>query len=298
MNLNPLPALPPRALDAHKGDCGRVLLIAGSDGMSGAVALAATAALRSGAGYVEIICPATLLPSLTESVPAAMVHRCGDSKQQQLQAADLPTMLALAARCQAIVIGPGLGAPHAPFWLPQLLTKLQATQPDLPVLIDADGLNQLAASNVDLGICTPNMILTPHPGEAARLLGWSSAAVVQKDRAAAIATLSKMTGATIILKGAGTLVQQQSNTCWQNSTGNVGMATAGSGDVLSGHIGALLASGLEPIQAARLGVHLHGLAGDLYAAEWGMDGLTASDLAKWISKAMRLWRENPTEVRA
>ncbi|MCP4093513.1 MAG: NAD(P)H-hydrate dehydratase [Planctomycetes bacterium] len=296
MNPNPLPALPPRAQDAHKGDCGRVLLIAGSNGMAGAVALAATAALRSGAGYVEVVCPASLLPALTKAVPAAMVHCCGDSDRQQLQSADLATMLELAQRCQAVVLGPGLGAPSESIWLPQLLSELQSQQPELPVLIDADGLNHLAASNVDLGICTPHMILTPHPGEAARLLGWSSAADVQQDRSAAIAAFSAKTAATVVLKGAGTLVQQQESPCWQNQSGNVGMATAGSGDVLSGHIGALLAAGLEPREAARLGVYLHGLAGDMFVAEWGHDGLTASDLAMWISKAMQKWRANPTEA--
>jgi hydroxyethylthiazole kinase-like uncharacterized protein yjeF len=266
--------------------------------MAGAVALAATAALRSGAGYVEVVCPASLLPALTEAVPAAMVHGCGDLKQQQLLAADIPTMLEFAARCQAIVIGPGLGSPVTPSWLPQLLTELHSAQPGVPVLIDADGLNQLAASNVDLGLCTPNMILTPHPGEAARLLGWPSAAQVQDNRTAAAHALTTKTGATVVLKGAGTLVRQQGQASWQNSSGNVGMATAGSGDVLSGHVGALLASGIEPYSAARLGVYLHGVAGDLFAAEWGTDGLTASDLSMWISKAMRQWRENPTEVSA
>jgi NAD(P)H-hydrate epimerase len=298
MNADPLPKLPTRAPDAHKGDCGRVLLIGGSTGMAGAVALAATAALRSGAGYVEVICPASLLAALTEAVPAAMVHGCGAPDREFLLAEDLPVMLELAIRCQAVVVGPGLGVSSEQPWLPQLLNGLQGQQPELAVLVDADGLNRLAASDVDLAICTPQMILTPHPGEAARLLGWSSADKVQEDRIAATAALSAKTQAVVVLKGAETLVQQQGAPCWSNSSGNVGMATAGSGDVLSGHVGALLASGMEPLQAARLGVYLHGFAGDMFSAEWGSDGLTASDLAMWISKAMRCWREDPTEVRA
>lgn len=266
--------------------------------MAGAAALTATAALKSGAGYVEIICPAGLLPALTEAVPAAMVHACGEENRAQLGAADHDAIVAIAARANAMVIGPGLGVSSGEPWLPRLLMELQDDYPELPLVLDADGLNQLAASCVDLNICAPTMILTPHPGEAARLLRWPSAAAVQADRVGAVASLVQASSATILLKGAGTLVQQAGEDCWQNHSGNAGMATAGSGDVLSGHLGALLASSLAPFNAARLGAYLHGRAGDLFAAEWGMDGLTATDLAAWISKAMREWRANPTEVPA
>jgi NAD(P)H-hydrate epimerase len=275
-----------------------VLVVAGSKGMAGAAALTATAALKSGAGYVEIICPAALLPALTEAVPAAMVHSCGDESRSQVGAADVSAILAVAARASAVVLGPGLGAAVGEPWLPYLLMELQEDYPQLPLVLDADGLNQLATSCVDLNICAPNMILTPHPGEAARLLRWDSAAAVQADRAGAVTTLAQACSAAVLLKGAGTLVQQAGEDCWQNHSGNVGMATAGSGDVLSGHLGALLASGLTPYNAARLGAYLHGRAGDLFAAQWGMDGLTASDLAAWISKAMQEWRTNPVEVSA
>jgi len=291
---DPLPALPPLADDSHKGDRGRVLLIAGSSGMAGAVALAATAALRSGAGYVEIVCPASLLASLTEAVPAAMVHVCGSSSCEQLEAAHIPIMLEYAARAQSVVIGPGLGAVPSEVWLPQLLAELQKQLPALPLLLDADGLNHLAAAHA-LSTCTANMILTPHPGEAARLLDLPSSAAVQKNRSAIAQVLSEASQAVIVLKGAGTWVAQQGHPQWQNHSGNVGLATAGSGDVLSGHIGALLAGGLSPFEAARLGVYLHGTAADSFAEEWGPDGLTAMDLPLWISKEMKTWRENPVE---
>lgn len=266
--------------------------------MAGAVALTATAAFKSGAGYVEIICPAALLPALTEAVPAAMVHVCGDESRAQLGAEDIDATLAVAARADAVVIGPGLGAASGEPWLPRLLMELQDDYPQLPLVLDADGLNQLAMSCVDLHICAPNMILTPHPGEVARLLRWESAATVQANRLGASAALTQACSAAVLLKGAGTLVSQAGEECWQNHSGNAGMATAGSGDVLSGHLGALLAIGLTPYHAARLGAYLHGRAGDMFVAEWGMDGLTASDLAAWVSKAMREWRANPTEVSA
>jgi len=295
---HPLPQLPPRTPTAHKGDCGRVLVVAGSAGMAGAVALSATAALRSGCGYVEIVCPWILLPALTAAVPAAMVQTCGAADRKQLGLEDVGTILEVAARADAVVIGPGLGAAPGDPWVPHLLQQLQESYPALPVLLDADGLNQLAATYVNLDICGSNLILTPHPGEAARLLHWQSATMVQADRVATISALTAASAAAVLLKGAGTLVHQRGQPCWQNHSGNAGMATAGSGDVLSGHIGALLASGLPVYDAARLGAYLHGRAGDLYAAAWGMDGLTASDLAQWLSKAMLEWRTHPSEVNA
>jgi|FLOH01.1.fsa_nt_gi hydroxyethylthiazole kinase-like uncharacterized protein yjeF len=296
--FHPLPQLPPRPPAAHKGDCGRVLVVAGSAGMAGAAALTATAALRSGCGYVEIVCPSILLPALTEAVPAAMVQTCGTADRKQLGLEDVGIILEAAARANAVVIGPGLGAPHGEPWVPRLLQELQGAYPALPVLLDADGLNHLAAARVNLNICGANLILTPHPGEAARLLHWQAAAMVQADRVATITALTAASAAVVLLKGAGTLVQQMGQPCWQNHSGNAGMATAGSGDVLSGHIGALLASGLPVYDAARLGAYLHGRAGDLYAAVWGMDGLTATDLAQWLSKAMQEWRTHPNEVQA
>ncbi len=264
--------------------------------MAGAVALAATAALRSGAGYVEVVCPHGILPALTEAVPAAMVHTNGDAGQRQLEGSSIDTILEVAARSDALVIGPGLGPSPETAWVPQLLEALQSQDPEIPILLDADGLNQLAATDVDLNICSSNMILTPHPGEAARLLGWDSASLIQADRDAAMTQLMSACDSVVLLKGAGTLIGQRQLGVKLNRSGNSALATAGSGDVLSGHVGALLAAGITPFDAARLGAYLHGRAGDMYAAEWGQDGLTASDLAKWLSKSMREWRANPTEV--
>jgi NAD(P)H-hydrate epimerase len=262
--------------------------------MAGAVALAAEGALRSGAGYVEISCPEILVPALTQAVPAAILHPLGEEGCIRLGPGFLPKMLASASRCDAVVIGPGIGAylPDYP-WIPNLLQAMQDQHPQLPIILDADGLNHLAASGAGLEICGPSMLLTPHPGEAARLLGLADASHIQADRPAALDALTSNCSATILLKGAGTLIGQHEQETHLNQSGNVGMATAGSGDVLSGHLGALCAMGLSPYDAARLGAYLHGFAGDLFAAEWGQDGLTASDLALWLSKAMSAWRADP-----
>lgn len=276
-----LPPLPPRPRDAHKGAMGRVLLLAGSRGMAGAAALAAEAALRGGAGYARIACPGSISADLTAAVPAALLLVCGGPERPALLAEDLPALRAAAREAQAIVAGPGLGA-DAAAWLPGFLRARGTTC----LVVDADGLNALAASAGALAELDERILLTPHPGEAARLLAWpEGAARVQQDRPAALAALTAVTPALIVLKGSGTLVGQRGRALWRNPTGNPGLATAGSGDVLAGLIGALLARGLGPWDAARLGAWLHGRAGDLVAREIGEDALIASDLARALGAA-------------
>lgn len=263
---------------------GRVLLVAGSRGMAGAAALAAEAALRGGAGYVVVCCPGSINPELTAAVPCALLLPCGDAARTELAPADLPALLAQARLAQSLVVGPGLGsACGAEQWLPELL-RLRG---GISAVVDADGLNALARTGAweraDAGV-----ILTPHPGEAARLLGWSEgSARVQANRRAALEALAQRTAATIVLKGNGTLVGAQNCQIWVNPTGNPGLATAGSGDVLAGLIGALLARGMTPADAARLGVWLHGRAADLLAARIGEDALIASDLAYALGAAFQ-----------
>jgi len=283
MPENELPPLPPRPPDAHKGAMGRVLLVAGSRGMAGAAALAAEAALRGGAGYAVICCPGAITSELTAAVPGALLHPCGDAARAALAPEDLPAMLAEARRAQALVAGPGIGAAAgAEQWLPQLLRARGA----IGAVVDADGLNALARSG-DWATADAGVILTPHPGEAARLLGWTEgAARVQADRPAALSALLERSAATVVLKGGGTLVGARGGSIWRNPTGNPGLATAGTGDVLAGLIGALLARGLAPLDAARLGVWLHGRAADLLAARIGEDALIASDLAWALGAAL------------
>lgn len=281
-----LPPLPPRPLDAHKGAMGRVVLIAGSRGMAGAAALAVEAVLRGGAGYALLACPASITPDLTAAQPAALLAPCGDAGRGALNAADLPALLAASAQADALVIGPGLGADAAlEQWLPHFVRARAA----VPMVLDADALNGLARLGAAALAALPaTAILTPHPGEAARLLGWTEgAARVQADRETALAALSAATPAVVLLKGAGTLVGQRGRAPWRNPAGNPGLATAGAGDVLSGLLGALLARGMTAWDAARLGAWLHARAGDLLAAEIGEDALISSDLARAFGAAFR-----------
>jgi NAD(P)H-hydrate epimerase len=247
----------PRLRNAHKGSFGHVLVIGGDHAMAGAVRLAGEAALRSGAGLVTVATRAEHAAAVSAGCPELICR--GVENGQQLRA--------LMAKASVIVIGPGLGQSG---WARALLaTVLEARQ---PVVADADALNLIAREPVN----RENWILTPHPGEAARLLGQDTMAV-QSDRLAAAVAINRAYGGVTVLKGAGTIVcagDQRPMVC---GAGNPGMATAGMGDVLSGVLGGLLAQGLSPLQAARAGVCVHACAGDR-AAQDGERGLLARDV--------------------
>jgi NAD(P)H-hydrate epimerase len=251
-------ALPRRSRTAHKGHYGHVLVIGGDSGMGGAVRLAAEAALRSGAGLVSVATRAEHVSALLAARPELMVRAVSGP-------ADLKPML---ERATVILAGPGLGQSA---WSETLL--LTAAQLNRPSVFDADALNLLAQ-----GACLlpEHLVLTPHPGEAARLLECSTAEI-QNDRVAALARLVRAFQVTVVLKGAGTLVSGERGKPVLCPFGNPGMASGGSGDVLSGIIAGLLAQGLSSNQAARIGVMVHALAGDAAAAA-GERGLLASDL--------------------
>ena len=250
-------ALPPRQADAHKGDFGHLLLIGGGPGMPGAVRLAGAAALRSGAGRVTVAThPGNVVP-VAADCPELMFRAVAE-------AADLADIL---SRVDTIAIGPGLGTGE---WARQLLDV--ALDAGLPLVLDADALNLLPTQAKR----AKGWILTPHPGEAARLLD-SRPAAIQKDRPKALADLKERYGGTIVLKGAGTLVSAENGPCWLCTAGNPGMAAPGMGDVLTGIIAGLVAQGLAAELAAVCGVLAHAHAGDA-AAKAGQRGLMASDL--------------------
>lgn len=262
------PELAARAADAHKGDFGTVVVVAGSRGMLGAAVLCARGALRGGAGLVRVGLPEDLLSLLPLAVPEATTFvRDGDALQEQLASAD------------AIVVGPGLGNCAAT----RRLVQLALRHGRAPIVFDADALNVLAPLTAPIEASAP-VVLTPHPGEAARLLSVATADV-QGDREAAAGQLCEASGAIVVLKGAGTLVRDAGR-CFCNDTGNPGMATGGSGDVLAGLLGALLARGLDPFDAACIAVHVHGRAGDRIAAQFGQSGLCASDLPAAIAEVL------------
>jgi hydroxyethylthiazole kinase-like uncharacterized protein yjeF len=275
---------------------GRAALIAGSRGMAGAAALMVGGALRSGVGYALLDCPGAIAATITTLYPEAVLHPHGDDSRQVLKPEDVPALIAAASDADAVGVGPGLGnSKPSQHVVVELLQSLALTQPQKPVLLDADALNHVAAARVSLAaLGFSALVITPHPGEAARLLNGSAGggvhaergvAEVQADRNAAATELAEITGAVVVLKGEGTLVSSAAGIS-RNTTGNPGMATAGSGDVLSGILTALMARGMAPFDAARLAVHLHGSAGDLAAADLGQESLIASDLIRFLPAAI------------
>lgn len=256
--------LEPRARAAHKGRFGHVLVVGGDTGMGGAVAMAAEAALRTGAGLVSAATRSAHIPAILARTPEVMVR--GVEQRGEV--------LPLLERASVMVLGPGLGT--AP-WGEQLFDAvLEARR---PLVLDADGLNLLAARPERRG----DWVLTPHPGEAARLLGCTHGAV-NGDRFGAARELQERYGGVVVLKGCGSIVAGPEG-LMLSPYGNPGMATGGMGDVLSGVIGALLGQGLAPQRATALGVCLHGAAGDAAAAA-GSLGLAASDLAPHLRRLL------------
>lgn len=261
-----------RRRHAHKGDFGHALLIAGSSGKGGAALLAAEACLRSGAGLLHVHLPATLQSAFLSRLPEAMIsNEPGDHFSQ------LPDL----KQYNVIGIGPGLGtAPETASALKLLIQQARA-----PMLLDADALNILSENPTWLAFLPVGSIITPHPGEFRRLAGsWQNSF----ERLEMQRHLSIRHGLIIVLKGAYTCISLPDGRCFFNSTGNPGMATGGSGDVLTGIITGLLARGYEPAEAALLGTYVHGLAGDLAARELGQDSMIAGDITSKLGKAFRM----------
>jgi len=256
--------LPARRRTLHKGEAGHLVVIGGDVSMAGAAQLAGTAALRTGAGLVTIATRRSHMDAISRSQPELMCHPVED----QLS---LETVLAGKT---AVVVGPGLGQSE---WGVKMLSGVLAS--GLPGVVDADGLNLLAQGPRQTG----QMILTPHPGEASRLLNTDIDAI-QSQRFVSAAKIRSQYGGICVLKGAGTLVATEGGNLWLCKEGNPGMATAGMGDILAGVIGALLCQGLDPGDAAIAGVWLHSRAADLAAADGGERGLLASDLWSYLRR--------------
>lgn len=252
--------LPKRHADAHKGDFGHVLIVGGDYGMAGAVAMAGEACLRVGAGLVAVATRPEHAAALVSRRPELMVH--GVKSGQEL--------IPLLEQASVVVMGPGLGQSA---WSEQLFQQLDAC--NVPVVLDADGLNLLAQAKV-LDRKPRDWIYTPHPGEAARLLG-QTCEQIQTDRFASASALQQTLGGVAVLKGVGSLVASAEQS-WICPFGNPGMATGGMGDVLAGVIAGLLAQGLNLAEAAHIGVTVHALAGDIASTGNGQRGVLASDL--------------------
>lgn len=251
-----------RAVDGHKGTYGHVLIVGGSMNMSGAGLLASRAALRIGSGLVTWALPQALLPHIAGHVPELMLAPAVEGVEGKWDRSSTDLILPLAEKCDVLAIGPGLGRfEQDGEWLQTLWE-----QTDQPLVLDADGLNMIAEAE---GLSnwpsrSADTVLTPHPGEMARLAGISTPEV-QRDRIGIARDFAIQHGITLVLKGARTVIASSEGTVYVNTTGHPGMATGGSGDALTGIIAGLLAQGLSGIQAATLGVHLHGHAGEVAA---------------------------------
>jgi len=274
--------LPIRNRTAHKGTFGHAGLIAGSAGKTGAAAMAAMAALRIGAGLVTVATPRSVSDVLEAKLLEAMTFPAPETEARTLSKQALESLRAFAADKTALAIGPGIGThPDTQTLVHNLLVEVNK-----PMVLDADGINALAGHREMLSRAGGPLILTPHPGEMARLLEITSAEV-QRDRLGVAARLAREQNVCVVLKGAGTIVAGPDGRLAVNSTGNPGMATAGTGDVLTGIITGLLVQGLSAWNAACAGVYLHGLAGDLAASEQGEMGLIAGDVIQAIPWALQ-----------
>lgn len=260
-----------RKKDIHKGDCGRVLVIAGTKGMMGAAVLSATGAMRAGAGLVKVALEEALFPIVQIGIPEAIcISRNSDINPEEFQ---------------AIVIGPGLGDDDNDRLIEKILKNYEGT-----IVFDADGLKALSKVKHLLEKTKCSLILTPHPGEAGRLLGVSSKEI-NKNRNSSAREIAIIYNAVVVLKGKDTVVATPDGATYINTTGNPGMATAGSGDVLAGIIAAFAGQGLAPIDSAACGVFIHGLAGDLGAKHYGEYGLIASDIVLNVGIAIKSMKD-------
>ena len=280
-SVRAVPRIPRRPRGAHKTDFGRLLLVAGSPGMTGAATLAASGAIRAGAGLVLVGCPKGVNDILEVKLTSCMTQPLPETREGTLRRRAGRDILALSEKWETLAVGPGLSThTQTRDLVLYILPRWKGA-----IVVDADGLNHLATDIGVLRRCHDRIVLTPHPSEFSRLSAIPTGRV-QKDRAGDAVRFAQHHGVVTVLKGQGTVVTDGERV-YTNRTGNPGMATAGSGDVLTGVIAAWLAQGLGPFEAAQLGVYLHGLAGDLAAKAVGEVSLTAEDLLEYLPDAVR-----------
>ena len=268
--------LPDRDVTAHKGNFGRILLLCGSRGYTGAAYLAAMGALRTGAGLVYLAVPECIYPIEAVKLNEAIVFPLPD-ENGKLAASSVDEIRTMLPKMDAVLIGPGLGQSKG------TLAALKAVlrEYDGPVVLDADGINLLAAHKYLLRGRTAPTVLTPHDGEFIRLAG-----EIGMDRQAAAENLARELGAIVVLKGHGSVITDGIN-CYRNPSGNPGMAVGGSGDVLAGMITGLLGQGISPLQATAAAVWLHGAAGDRCAEKLGQYAMLPTDLLEELPRLMK-----------
>lgn len=287
----PLPTLPPRDSRSHKGDFGRAMIVGGSQGMSGAVAMTGLACLRSGAGLVTVAAPKSVLPTIASYCPAYTTLPLVEDDHGRIHWANTSELEAASDEFDAWAVGPGLSSPDK---ATDLVGRMYGAWL-APLVVDADGLNALAAYERTrepiLNRPGGPRILTPHPGEFARLAHDPSLGQMAKgsdaerlDAATELAHRDDTNQTIVLLKGHRTVITDGEQYAF-NTTGNPGMATGGCGDVLTGIVTAMLCQDMEPFAAARLAAHVHGLAGDLAAEQLGEVSLIATDLIEFLPRA-------------
>jgi ADP-dependent NAD(P)H-hydrate dehydratase / NAD(P)H-hydrate epimerase len=273
--------IPPRSPDAHKGRFGRVAILGGARGYAGAPVLAARGAIRAGAGLVTVGLPSSIATVPPAALPEAMTRPLPENGAGTLTAAGEEAAFEFAASQDVVAVGPGLSThPDAVGLVRRLLLRIT-----VPIVLDADGLNAFAGNAPLLRDAAGPLVITPHPGEMARLLG-REVQEVQDDRVAAARQAARLVGGVAVLKGARTVVASPEGRALVIPTGNPGMATGGMGDVLTGAVAALIGAGLPPFEAAASAAYLHGLAGDLAVESRGECGLLASEVADHIPRAL------------
>ncbi|MGR6835251.1 NAD(P)H-hydrate dehydratase [Syntrophomonas erecta] len=281
------PLLVPRSPESHKGTYGHVLVIGGSLGLTGAVFMASYAALRSGAGLVTAALPESVQPVVEAGLIEVMTTPLAETSQGAIALEALPALENLLGTASVCAIGPGMSR----YGEAKAVVRFVLEKSGIPVVIDADGLNALQDDISVLKDRQVPVILTPHPGEMARLCG-KSIEEVQDNRIQIAADFATTWGITLVLKGNKTVIATPGGELYINISGNPGMATAGSGDVLCGIITGLIAQGLKPVWAAVAGVYLHGLAGDYAAEAKGQRGLIAGDLIQFLPEALLSFEKN------
>lgn len=277
-------ALPARAATSHKGDFGRVLVVAGSRAMPGAAALASMACLRSGAGLVYLACPGPVASVAIGQHPEVVSVPVTESPEGGIATSAVDAILQQAALCDCVAVGPGMGnCEHTR----AVVGGLLSVSTPVPLVVDADAINVLAEDVSVLKRARRPVVITPHPGELARILGMS-AAQIQQERHLWAYEAARRTGAIVVLKGARTIVADAEGSLAVNPTGNSGMATAGSGDVLTGMAASICARNSDVFRAASAATFCHGLAGDIAAERVGAAGIVASDVISDIPRALHM----------
>ncbi len=278
--IESLPILPKRPVESHKGLFGSVLIVAGGRGMAGAAALAGASALRSGAGLVRVATAAEVQPTVASFEPSYMTYPLENDENGLIRFKPARKVLEpFLDRASVLAVGPGLGQSEGV----RDLVRWVVESVRIPTVIDADALNALAGQTDALAGLGHSVVITPHPGEFARLTG-RGIAEIQADRETHAVALAQADHLVVVLKGAKTIVTDGAR-IYVNTTGNPGMATGGSGDVLTGVIAALIGQKLPPFEAAQLGVYIHGLAGDIARDQSGEIGMIAGDIVDSLADA-------------